>query len=568
MSLVLTKKFEDEFKESILDILYKFRAHEYWISQDLLLKIAVSKKYKLNKIDTKEFTSVQKEYASQIIIMISKLEEEALIQINSQLEIKLTLKGKQDCENEDMSPILDGSCSKRIHAALDFNEQAYIGIYLPCKSKDEEISNLCIITDDHEIMPVTESNLKSADLIIESVTETESRWSLDSINDYIISKSSTSTDIFNRIREQYTKYIDFPEEDAYDFFSLWVIGTYLHPLFNSYPYLYTGGIKESGKSKLLYTTFCMTFNSIFSGNMSASAIFRLIQGNRCTLLIDETENLSNPERAMEFRTILLNGYKSGSKIYRVESNKAKQFKVIPFEPYSPKIIANIRGLEDVLESRCIPFILKRTMNKLIGNVEINEKDKIWQEIRNDLYVFTLTNWKDIKETYDNLKNETDLSNRQWELWKPIFSIAYFIDIDLYDKMKILAQNKSKEQQTENTTETGEYILVETLTQLVTSDNYYRIKDIHQKVIEQFDSEQRWLTSTWIGRALRRLGFSEKRRIGGRTEIKLNVDDVINMAERLGIPLQTPQPTQVVQDELTWLPTGCGGSSTCGGAEDE
>ena len=154
------------------------------------------------------------------------------------------------------------------------------------------------------------------------------------------------------------------------------------------------------------------------------------------------------------------------------------------------------------------------------------------------------------------------------LGKPIFSIAYFIDIDLYDKMKILAQKKAKVQQTENITETGEYILVETLTQLVINDNYYRIKDIHKKVIEQFDSEQKWLTSSWIGRALRRLGFSEKRRIGGRTEIKLNVADVNNMAERLGIPLQAIQALQVAQNELTWLPTACRGSSTCGGAEDE
>ena len=247
MSIVLTKEFEEEFKESILNILYEFRAHEYWISQEMILKIAVSKKYGLNKIDTKEFSLEQSEYASQVIMMISKLEKETLIEMNSRMEIKLTSKGKQDCEHEDMSPILDGSCAKRIHAALDFNGKAYIGIYLPCRSKDNEVDSLCLITDDHQIMPATENNLKSAGLIIESVTETKSRWSLSSINDYLKNKEPAS-DIFNKIKEQYMEYIDFPESEAYDFFPLWVIGTYLYPLFNSYPYLYIGGIKECGKS--------------------------------------------------------------------------------------------------------------------------------------------------------------------------------------------------------------------------------------------------------------------------------------------------------------------------------
>jgi hypothetical protein len=176
------------------------------------------------------------------------------------------------------------------------------------------------------------------------------------LKQYILGKNQpvTPEEVFTEVNERFKFYIEWPEEVIHDFLTLWVIGTYFHPLFNSYPYVYVGGIKRSGKTKVLTVAAQMSFNSIFSGNMSTASLYRLIQNNRCSLFIDETEKLSNPERMQDFRNILLSGYKKGEKAYRI--GKTAKDRLIPeaFEVYGPKMLANIGGLEDVLSDRCIP----------------------------------------------------------------------------------------------------------------------------------------------------------------------------------------------------------------------
>ena len=44
--------------------------------------------------------------------------------------------------------------------------------------------------------------------------------------------------LYRRIRGQWTRYIEFPDDAYYDLVTLWTIGTYFFPLFNAYPYLY------------------------------------------------------------------------------------------------------------------------------------------------------------------------------------------------------------------------------------------------------------------------------------------------------------------------------------------
>jgi transposase len=65
---------------------------------------------------------------------------------------------------------------------------------------------------------------------------------------------------------------------------------------------------------------------------------------------------------------------------------------------------------------------------------------------------------------------------------------------------------------ENRTETLDFLLVQTLLSIVKEDAYYKVKEIKEAMAENFDEPQKWLTTKWIGNALRRLGFTEKRRM--------------------------------------------------------
>jgi hypothetical protein len=197
------------------------------------------------------------------------------------------------------------------------------------------------------------------------------------------------------------------------------------------------------------------------------------------------------------------------------------------------MIANIRGLEDVLEDRCIPFILLRTTNREIGNREVKMQDPKWQAIRDHLYHLMLTSWKEVKDIYINIQNDTSLSDRNWELWKPILALTKWIGVEgLYEEIVQLALRKTEEKRVENVTETGEAILVTVLLEKVKTPGYYKVKDIRDLMAAKFDEEQKWLNTRWIGRALGRLGFKDKRRVGTGIEYRLTPEIVRSLASRL------------------------------------
>lgn len=210
-------------------------------------------------------------------------------------------------------------------------------------------------------------------------------------------------ELFSEIRRTWQEYIEFPQEEVYDLMTLWTIGTYFFHLFESYPYIYIGGAKQTGKSKTLTVLQCLAFNAIFSHNMSTATLYRLIQNARATLLLDETEKLSNPETAREYRSILLGGYKKGSYVYRTE--KSTKEKLVPqaFECYAPKALANIGGIEDVLQDRCITITMRRTLNMRVMSNMPREEDPRWQELRNLLYSLFFRNWREVKDVYDKVE---------------------------------------------------------------------------------------------------------------------------------------------------------------------
>jgi len=446
---------------------------------------------------------------------------------------------------------------------------AFIGVWFPCKvtypsrkkGQDPQTKikdTLFLVTDRKERILANDEVLRGHGwkLAYKPVRLKES-WPLKRVQEYLNGHQSDPAYVFNQILNDWRVYIEFSDDREYILHALWDMGTYFHVLFHAFPYLYIGGIKRSGKSKALTLHSCLALNAFFSNNMSTSSIYRLIQNAHGTLLIDETEKLTNPDRALEFRSILLSGYKRGAVVYRIEKTKTEMLVPEAFEIYSPKTLANIRGLEDVMDDRCIPTIMKRGKNRKITDREIEIESEHWSELH----------WGDIKAIYTQiceLSELTELVNflripqkisemnlltaRELELWKPIFAIAkYFDDVlsmftnslsSLCSQMMSLALEKAKQKQVENITETGEVILAQILCSLVTTNDYYKIKDIRYEMAEQFDEEQKWLNTRWVGNALRRLGFTDKRRVGTGYEYKLTPESVLDLVERLGIELES------------------------------
>jgi len=498
------------------------------------------------------------------------------------------------------------SMTKKVHPSIGIvDDRAYVGVQLPCicapkmepgkeggRSAPEEEQLWFLVTSMKEKILCNKEYLKKLNWTLAyRPTILENRWSLESIKNFLygdINVDPAST--YFAVRAAWTEYIEFDKEAYYDLNTLWDIGTYFYHLFNTYPYIYFGGVKRTGKTKALMLSSVLCFNAISSGNVSTSSIFRLIQSGRCTFLMDETEKLINPDRAQDFRNLLLCGYKKGLPVWRTERTKKEKLVPEPFEVFSPKKLANIQGLENVTEDRVIPIIMKRGKNKAILNREVDINDPFWQEIRDQLYTLFLTYWHEVLEIYQNFEGVIsevsgvsegieNISDRELELWKPLLCLAKFFDSyvsiptqttqttqnTLFKTILDLAIRLTKEKRVENMTETGDYILVQTLVSLVKKDEYYKVKTIRDIMVEKFEEEPKWLNTWWIGRALKRLGFTDKRRLGKGMEYKLLKETVEDVAERLGVEKRLFEATDIVMIVLLAEPQEgkCGRCSIIG-----
>jgi len=482
---------------------------------------------------------------------------------------------------------------KKIHPALDIDNYGNCCIcqYLLINNGSEEGERPLMICSDKKWYPIKDNDPEIKYIPSKLV---DGGWKPEHIYEFLDGKNQEVSfkSVFERVKKEYEFYMDFPDERMYSVCALWVIGSYFHSFFNTYPYVFWNATKSSGKTKVLCLTEMMAFNAINATSITASSLFRLIQGNRCTILMDEAEKGPNERERTDIRSMLLSGYKRAGKVYRAEEGKkkgAKNFKVMQYEIYGPKMMANIAGVEDVLESRCVYFSLQRTMNVERGNREINELDPKWWDIRNELYLLLMGTYQEVLDIYCNLnisesldevsecsegtvrvtnheeptnssspiwltyptlnpQNTTIssnvyrlLSNRDMELWKPILCLAKMIDETLYVDILKFAIEKSKEKKIDELSEVWDLNVLYALLELAQSDGYIFTKDILAKC-KEIDENMEKVSTAWIGRTMKKFGFTDKKREGRGIKIGIVRDKLLEVCNRYGVEVKEAEKT--------------------------
>lgn len=401
-----------------------------------------------------------------------------------------------------------------IHPALDFTKDlAVIAIPLPTQrlvgDKDKNIDfaiqqEYWVVTDKKEIFPLGRKELIDRDFYSTGTCYVmTNRWHYkDSLKMWL--KDNIGTDpkeLFLSIKERYEYYLDYIDVRLYTFLSLWVIGTYFFPLFNAYPIVFLNGGSGTGKSKTIDVTEQLAFNAINTANISDASIYRIIQGTRATLLLDENEKISDPEEAKTLINLVLAGFKKGAKVIRLEKGKRNDFIPTKFEVHCPKMIANIKGIhEEALKNRCIPFITTPTQSNKSNNYPTGEEPE-WQSIRNGLYILMMNHWREIRDAKKEIvASDFGLNGYAFMLWQPILIIAKYLEKFIgkqpIEEMTSLATDKALERK-EELLENYDRQLLKT------------VKDIVCPISETDEQESLFLSSADIFEKFKSiLGFDE------------------------------------------------------------
>jgi hypothetical protein len=173
--------------------------------------------------------------------------------------------------------------------------------------------------------------------------------------------------------------------------------------------------------------------------------------------------------------------------------------------------------------------------------EPKESDE-WQIARDLAYLSLFNNWKDVVEANKKLVKIDGMINRDYELWKPILTIASLISEDVFEHVKDYAMKKIEENQNSLNVESAEYKLVKALHRLVEIDKWLNQKEIRLAWLNEFEEgEGSWITSYNTGQALERLGFRKIKIYCGNKQFLIKREFLDELIERLNIKIEDIQP---------------------------
>ncbi len=290
-----------------------------------------------------------------------------------------------------------------------------------------------------------------------------SRFSPCTIIDYLRNRRHVNpAELFESLRQYITRFIYFTEPCHADLVCIWVMGTYVSRVFNYFPYVWLNAEKGSGKSLLMHVLSALAFNGDVLVNPTPAVVFRDIDQNATTLFIDEFERYrkQDKEAAAAILSLLNVGFQKSGVVKRVDRARSGAFEVQRFQAYSPKMLAGINDIDDILQDRTIRLRLMRKKE-----TELTERYKETYEIlstqttlRDDLYIFALEWASDLSSVYNGekggIQGTSHLNNRELDIWEPIFLLANLVDVgdgnrSLTNRMFEMSEASCRERQEYN-----------------------------------------------------------------------------------------------------------------------
>jgi hypothetical protein len=162
--------------------------------------------------------------------------------------------------------------------------------------------------------------------------------------------------LLDNIAEALARYVIMSEPARYTA-ALWIAHTYLLDCFGITPRLAVRSpMKRCGKTTMLDVISRLVLRPLPTGSVTAAALFRVVEGYRPTLLVDEADTFL--AEADELRGVLNSGHRKGGQVVRTVGDEHEPR---AFSTFAAVAIAIIGNLPDTLHDRAVTIDLKRRM---------------------------------------------------------------------------------------------------------------------------------------------------------------------------------------------------------------
>jgi hypothetical protein len=380
----------------------------------------------------------------------------------------------------------------------------------------------------------------------EPTASTPQGWSAEARQQWLQgAQAPDPADLFKRLSERFTHFIELPRDQApgtIATLALWTLLTYVYHAWDAVPYLHIGGPLGSGKSRVFEILLRLVFRPLLSSSMTAPSLFRTLDAQGGTLLLDEAEQLKqtrNPGTA-EIVSMLLAGHKRGGQARRLEP-AGDSFRMVAFDVYGPKGLACIAGLPPVLASRAIGLTMFRAPpGSEKPRRRIDADPAGWEQLRDDLHSLAMEHgptWLELPKRVAVCP--TWMGGRDCDLWQPLLALTWWVEshgarglLGLMQKHALEIIDAGKDDSTPHHDEA----LLRVLTAEVRAQAAPTPSDIlHKAKQDDAESFKGW-TPRAVSEHLKRYGLTTNKSCGRKVYGRVTLDKLRAVQDSYGIDL--------------------------------
>jgi hypothetical protein len=219
-----------------------------------------------------------------------------------------------------------------------------------------------------------------------------------------------------------------------------MIATYTADAFDAFPYIaLVSPAKRCGKTRVLELLEALCAKAWRGTSPTAAALYRMMSDTP-TLLLDEVEALRGKQVSEVSQAILavLNaGHRKGATVPRCDGPK-NELKYFPV--YGPKAFAAIGRLPDTLADRSLCITMQRkNANQMVARFLQSKARMEAEPIRALLAVWAQRNETDVRAAYESMGDLIFLTDRDADLWMPLFAVCAVAAPERIAELKQCAQ---------------------------------------------------------------------------------------------------------------------------------
>lgn len=216
------------------------------------------------------------------------------------------------------------------------------------------------------------------------------------------------------------RYVAFPDPRQADVVALWVLHTHCFDAAYATPYIYVNSTEPgSGKTRTIEVIETIARQSLRAASVSPAALFRKIEQDQPTMLIDEVDTIFSGAANDDLRGVLNDGYKRGSSVLRYTGKDVESYSA-----FCPKLLAGLDNGEvpPTIADRSISITLRRkSADQKVERFMSRKVEPLAADLKDRITEWSIANTPAMMDAEPKVID--GISDRAFEIAEPLLAIA-------------------------------------------------------------------------------------------------------------------------------------------------